>query len=111
MGTGAANFGGLVSAFHLEFLTGSVLIPPLKKGQISVLSPRTQSGEPPIIANFINRGNPDAATHIALPRPRGRRVWGPTPTLTRNTAYCRGAKLAKKIVDKVLINYNPGRSN
>jgi len=27
MGTGATDFGGLVSAFHLEFLTGSVLIP------------------------------------------------------------------------------------
>ena len=28
MGTGAADFGRLVSAFHLEFLTGSVLIQP-----------------------------------------------------------------------------------
>jgi hypothetical protein len=27
MGTGATDFGRLVSAFHLEFLTGSVLIP------------------------------------------------------------------------------------
>jgi hypothetical protein len=31
MGTGAADFGGLVSAFHLEFLTGSVLIVPAQQ--------------------------------------------------------------------------------
>jgi hypothetical protein len=57
VGTGAADFGRLVSAFHLEFLTGSVLILPLFTEQISVKSPRTQSGEPRIIANFLNRGN------------------------------------------------------
>ena len=57
VGTCAADFGRLVSAFHLEFLTGSVLIPPPSREQISVKSPRTQSGEPPIIANFLNHGN------------------------------------------------------
>jgi hypothetical protein len=29
VGTGAADFGGLVSAFHLEFLIGSIRIDPL----------------------------------------------------------------------------------
>jgi hypothetical protein len=29
VGTGATDFGRLVSAFHLEFLTGSILIQPL----------------------------------------------------------------------------------
>jgi hypothetical protein len=57
VGTGAADFGRLVSTFHLEFLTGSVLIHAPSREQISVKSPRTQSGEPPIIANFLNRGN------------------------------------------------------
>ena len=40
VGTGAADFGRLVSAFHLEFLTSSVLIPPPVKradlGQIAL---------------------------------------------------------------------------
>ena len=57
VGTGATDFGRLVSAFHLEFLTGSILIQPPFREQISVKSPRTQSGEPPIMANFLNRGN------------------------------------------------------
>jgi hypothetical protein len=34
--------------------------------QISVLSPRTQSGEPPIIANFINQGNTLGRNQILL---------------------------------------------
>jgi hypothetical protein len=57
VGTGATDFGRLVSAFHLEFLTGSILIQLPSREQISVKSPRTQSGEPPIMANFLNWGN------------------------------------------------------
>jgi hypothetical protein len=38
VGAGASDFGGLVSAFHIC---------------ISVESPRTHSGKPPIIANFL----------------------------------------------------------
>ena len=40
MGTGAADFGGLVSAFHSNLFS----------------KPQTQSGQPAIIANFLNRG-------------------------------------------------------
>jgi hypothetical protein len=57
VGTGAADFGRLVSAFHLEFLTGSVPAQPQKVEWTLVKSPRTQSGEPSIIANFLNPGN------------------------------------------------------
>jgi hypothetical protein len=41
VGTGAADFGRLVCAFHLNLCSG----------------PRQQSGKPKIIANFLNRGN------------------------------------------------------
>ena len=40
MGTGAADFGGLVSAFHSNLFS----------------KPQTQSGQPAIIANFLNQG-------------------------------------------------------
>ena len=42
VGTSAADFGGLVSAFHNDLYYSR---------------PRTHSGEPAIIANFLNRGN------------------------------------------------------
>jgi hypothetical protein len=40
VGTGAADFGGLVSAFHSNLFS----------------KPQTQSGQPAIIANFLNQG-------------------------------------------------------
>jgi hypothetical protein len=42
VGAGASDFGGLISAFHIC---------------ISVDSPRTHSGKPSIIANFLRPGN------------------------------------------------------
>ena len=77
VGTGAADFGRLVSAFHLEFLTGSVLILPLFTEQISVKSPRTQSGEPRIIANFPKQGNTLGGNQILLHelRPSQSTMW------------------------------------
>jgi hypothetical protein len=48
MGTGATDFGRLVSAFHLEFLTGSVLIPLFKRKQtkedLGLIAPNTIRG-------------------------------------------------------------------
>ena len=44
MGAGTTDFRWLVSAFHLEFLTGSIPIRRHKKRQRSVKSPRTSSG-------------------------------------------------------------------
>jgi hypothetical protein len=46
MGTGATDFGRLVSAFHLGSLG-------VARGQL----PRRQSGKPKIIANLLNPGN------------------------------------------------------
>ncbi len=40
VGTGAADFGGLVSAFHSNLFS----------------EPQTQAGQPAIIANFLNQG-------------------------------------------------------
>jgi hypothetical protein len=43
VGTGAADFGGLVSAFHLEFLIGSIRIDPC---QTEVNKERSLSNRP-----------------------------------------------------------------
>ena len=57
MGAGTTNFGGLVSAFHFGIPNRlSSGPPPFKKLWYPVKSPRTRSGEPPIMANFLRRG-------------------------------------------------------
>ena len=66
MGPCAANFRGLVCAFHVNFLTGSVAsLHPQMPG--SILSPRTQSGEPSIMANFRCYGNLLQCNRVFLP--------------------------------------------
>lgn len=69
MGTRTADFGRLVSAFHLEILEGSVrkfgtglyLPTSVRKDEeaaaIHRLECPEQSGKPEIIANFLNSGN------------------------------------------------------
>jgi hypothetical protein len=46
MGTGAADFGGLVSAFHCRIL-----------GKQGMLHNCIKPGKPSIITNFVNCGN------------------------------------------------------
>ena len=54
---GAANLGGLVSAFHFENPKGlNEDLPPIKWGKVTVLSPPAWPEEPAIIANFPNTG-------------------------------------------------------
>jgi hypothetical protein len=57
VGTGAADFGRLVCAFHLNLCSG----------------PRQQSGKPKIMANFLNCGKTLGAIPI-LKRERSRRL-------------------------------------
>jgi hypothetical protein len=65
MGAGTADLGGLVSAFHLDFLTGSFgeAAPACRTtftarsgnlDTISVVSPKHRPGEPMIMANFLS---------------------------------------------------------
>ena len=57
VGAGTTDFGGLVSAFHFGIPNRlSSGPPPFKKLWYPVKSPRTRSGEPPIMANFLRRG-------------------------------------------------------
>jgi hypothetical protein len=92
MGTGAADFGGLVSAFHVKFLTGSV--------GIRTHSTRKIRHERRLIAPNTIRGTrhyrklSESRQHLRL-------------HTACNAGTCRRVQ---KNVDKVLINYNPARS-
>jgi hypothetical protein len=56
--TGAANFGGLVSAFHINL------------NQIT----QTQAGQPSIIANFVNQSNSLGTSPCLLSQLRNNRL-------------------------------------
>jgi hypothetical protein len=54
VGTGAADFGGLVSAFHINL------------NQIT----QTQAGQPSIMANFVNQSNSLGKSPCLIPELR-----------------------------------------
>jgi hypothetical protein len=101
MGTGAANLGGLVSAFHLDFLTGSFGEAASSISLNALGAARKSRREFCCIAQALARGTHDYGKFSK--RQQDLRSDSACDTV-RWAAHTEG-------VDKVLINYNPARSN